>query len=70
MTSRKLPQAFILDGKKKLRVKGAGFDDLIDMHELPEFIVSADEIEEAKLAHKENLLRVLNKTPVNYLNQW
>ena len=43
---------------------------MIDMHELPEFIVSADEIEEAKLAHKENLLRVLNKTPVNYLSQW
>ena len=52
MTSRKLPQAFILDGKKKLRAKGAGFDDLMDLPELPEFIVSADEREEALLEHK------------------
>ena len=45
VTSRKLPTAFIYDANRKLRLR----NDLDDVKDLPDFIVSADEIEEALL---------------------
>ena len=65
VTSRKLPTAYIYDANRKLRLR----NDLDDVKDLPDFIVSADEIEEALQEAKQALIRILNKTPVNYQNQ-
>ena len=63
MRSKNLPKALVIDGNKKLKIQGEELD-----LELPDFIASADEIEEALLEHQRERIRILNKTSVNYLN--
>ena len=64
VTADNLPKAYIYDARKPM--KGVVYPDV--EHEMPDFIALADEILEAEIQAELERIRILNKTPVPYLN--